>query len=155
MSKKATFMGKFATESFIKLSMDLHGSAIKAFNDQHYLESGIIYFQLVEVTLRLVIHLLARKHEASESAIERIEKEQGFYQLILFLDLIKPDNGVSGRLVDFNKHRNSFIHNLFFRKSTDSLGEDLKAFCLEGKDLLDRLLILVTSKRRLGKQAVK
>ena len=153
--EKATFMGKFATERFFGLSMDLHLSAIEAFNDQHYLESGIIYFQLVEVSLRLAIHHLARKQKASESAIERIEKEQSFYQLILFLDLMKPDNGLSGKLIDFNKHRNSFMHNLLFQKSADSLKEDLKTFCLEGKDLFDCLLILVTSRRRLDKEVLK
>jgi hypothetical protein len=153
--EKATFMGKFATKSFFKLSLDSHVPAIKTFNDQHYLESGIIYFQLVEVTLRLAIYLLTSKQEVSESATERIEKERSFYRLILFLDLIKPDNGLSERLMDFNKHRNSFMHNLFFRKSADSLEEDLKAFCLEGMDLFDRLLILVNSRKRLDKEVVK
>jgi hypothetical protein len=141
--EKETFMGKFSTESFLKSSLHLHLSAINSFNDQHYLESGIIYFQLVEITLRLVIHLFATKQEVSRSATESIEEEQRFYQLILFFDLIKPDNGISGRLMDFNKQRNSFMHKLFIRKSADSLEEDLKAFCLEGKDLFDRLSKMV------------
>jgi len=148
--RKATFMDNFMTENFFKLSFDLHIAAIDAFEDQHYLESGVIYFQLVEVALRVAIHFLARKQKASESAIERIEKEQSFYQLILFLDLIKPDNGLSEKLMDFNKHRNSFMHSLFFRKSPDSLEEDLKAFCLEGKDLFDELRHVTKTIRQRG-----
>jgi hypothetical protein len=141
--RRQKFMDKFLDEDFIRLSADLHGAAIRAFNNQHYLESGVIYHQLVEIVIRLAIHLLAIRAGLSESVIRRMEKEQSFYQLILFLDLIKPNNSLSGRLQNFNKHRNDFMHNLFSFNSIKSLETVFRTFCLEGKDLTHHLLNLV------------
>ncbi len=142
--KMKSIVDKILDPRHFKTSIYLHGAAIKAFDNGHYLESAIIYFQLVEFSLRLAIHLLSIRMGLSESVMKRMEDEQSFYRLVLYLDLIKPDNNLSKRLLDFNGLRNDFMHELFYSfKSFDSLKKNLIEFCLEGKELTHHLLVMI------------
>ena len=64
-----SIVDKILDPRHFKTSIYLHGAAIKAFDNGHYLESAIIYFQLVEFSLRLAIHLLSIRMGLSESVI--------------------------------------------------------------------------------------
>jgi hypothetical protein len=58
----------------------LQAIAFKAYRTGHYIESAIIDFQLVEIQLRLIILLLAKRIGLSESPYkEIIEKEGRFF----------------------------------------------------------------------------
>ena len=72
------------------------------------------------------------------------DDERSFSRLVLYLDLIKPDNGLSEKLLDLNKQRNTIVHRLFYEfESFDSLRDQLEEFCRKGvrlnKELRDFL----------------
>jgi len=138
--KRKSFTQGIRNSSLLNKSAHLNKIGIRAFQKGHYLESAIIYFQTVEFCLRLVIHLLAMRAGVSESPTKIVEDEQSFYRLVLYLDLLKPGNILSQRLLKFNKHRNEFIHGLYYAELSEAYENKLKSFCLEGKDLIHRLL---------------
>jgi hypothetical protein len=141
MKKKTKkFAGRITNGSLVERSEYLRKLADSAFNNKHYLESSIIYFQTVEFSLRLVIHLLSIRNGLSRRPMDEIEKERNFPHLVLYLDLLKPGNIFSQRLLRFNNSRNNFMHKLYFAESVEFLETGLKNFCIEGKDLIHHLL---------------
>ena len=68
------------------------------------------------------------------------DDERSFSRLVLYLDLIEPRNGLSKKLLDLNRKRNLIVHRLFYAfDSYESLGDEVKAFCLEGAKLNEEL----------------
>ena len=112
----------------------------KTFNGGEYLGSAVMQFQEVEWLLRLCIGALMPP-DCPESIIKRVlEEEDRFIRLINYFDLLKPDNGFSDRLFDFNKRRNNIIHKLFYAfESYDTLQDELKIFCEDGFKLFEDL----------------
>ena len=112
----------------------LKQASLDAFKDQHYLESSIIIFQTIEFLLRLAIKGYGRPHGVSDENIKKCSDDEiSFSQLVLYLDLIKPENGLGEKLLDLNKERNAIVHRLFYEfDSFDSLQDQVKEFCLKG-----------------------
>ncbi len=120
---------------------DLKQASLDAFGNQHYLESAIIIFQTIEFLLRMAVKGSGRGHGVSEENIKTCsDDERSFSRLVLYLDLIKPDNGLSEKLLDLNKQRNSIVHRLFYEfDSFDSLKDQVEEFCLKGARLNEEL----------------
>jgi hypothetical protein len=53
---------------------------------------------------------------------------------VLYLDLIKPDNGLSKRLQDFGKKRNKIVHKLL-TFDLNSMKQGLRDFSIEAVKL--------------------
>lgn len=142
MKKVTRFkMASFANTDIVK---SLNDSALEAFKKGDYFQSAIINFQRVEILLRLVVHISARNNGSTMDIIEKIENEKHFFNLVIFLGLVKPDNGISRRLFDFSRRRNDFMHNLFYAgKHINSLKKELKNFSYEGVEL-SRILSIMT-----------
>ena len=49
---------------------------------------------------------------------------------------MEPNNGISIRMKNFNERRNSIMHRILDFESVESLNEELKDFCDEGKELI-------------------
>ena len=93
---------------------DLEKSVLDSLEQGHYLQSAIIIFQTVEHLLRIAIRGYGKGHGISEDSLKKAADEEiSFYRLVLHLDLIYPENGLSRRLLQFNKERNRIIHSLF------------------------------------------
>jgi hypothetical protein len=128
----------------ISIIEELAQRADEAFKSGHYLESAIINFQLVEFFLRLVIKIFAEKNQSAGSIVEKLKKEQRFFNLVIFLGLAKPDNGISERLFDFNATRNKVVHRIFNDfESIKSLKHELIAFHAESLELIEALRLLI------------
>jgi hypothetical protein len=127
-------------EGLTERSVYLEALAGKAFNEKHYHESAVIYFQTLEFSLRLVVHFLGLRAGLSKSALERMEIERSFYHLILYFDLLDPGNSLSERLLKFINQRNDLIHKLYFSETNKLLEAYLIDFCLEAKDLIQNLI---------------
>jgi hypothetical protein len=91
---------------------------------------------MIDWLLRLNILVLIYP-PCSKSVVKRVlEKEDRFNRLVNYFDLVKPDNGISKRLLDFNNRRNRIIHKLFYaHPSFDSLEREIKSFSKEGIEL--------------------
>jgi hypothetical protein len=121
--------------------------ADEAYTHGHYIQSAIISFQLVELFLRHVINIYVKRNASSEDIIKKLEEEQRFLNLVIFLGLVKPNNGISNKLFDFNAKRNKIVHQLFYEfESLSSLENDLKDFCKESLELVGNLRSLIPSK---------
>jgi len=143
---------------------DLNKAAREASDSGHYLESAIIIFQRLEILLRIILFSSAVKKRFSDFVLKRVEDEKNFFQLVLYLDFVEPDNNLSERLLKLNDKRNSIMHRLFQSfESYDSVKNDLKEFCLEGLVLNNRLskildrknvIRLVNTKKRTLKENI-
>jgi len=124
---------------------NLYSMAYETYKKGHYIESALINFQLVEIQLRLITHIFAKRIGLTDSTYKKIvEKEDRFFLLINYLDLLKPDNGLSDRLRKLNKERNDFVHGLLFtHQSLVTLNKSLKKFCDESVNLISDLFKLV------------
>jgi hypothetical protein len=142
MKKKTLFkMASFTNADIVKT---LNDSALEAFKKGDYFQSAIINFQRVEILLRLVVHIFARNNGAAKDIIEKIEDEKHFFNLVIFLGLVKPDNGITERLFSFNTKRNDFMHKLFYvGEPINSLKKELKDFSIEGVELSLTLSIMI------------
>lgn len=142
MKKKTLFkMSSFTNADTVT---NLNDSALEAFGKGDYFQSAIINFQRVEILLRLVVHIFARNNGAAKDIIEKIENEKHFFNLVIFLGLLKPDNGITKRLFSFNAKRNDFMHKLFYvGKPINSLKKKLKDFSIEGVELSRILSIMI------------
>lgn len=141
--KKMTLF-KMASSANIGIVKNLNDSALEAFNKGDYFQSAIINFQRVEILLRLVVHILARNNGSSKDIIEKIEKGKSVFNLVIFLGLVKPDNGISKRLFNFNNKRNSLMHKLFYvGRPIHSLKRELKDLSIEGVELSRTLSIMI------------
>jgi hypothetical protein len=112
----------------------------KAFSSGKYLGFAVIQFQKVDWLLRLSIAALMPP-DCPEQIVKRVlEQEDRFSRLINYFDLLKPDNGFSDRLLDFNNRRNNIIHKLLYAfESYDTLQDELKKFCEDGIRLFEDL----------------
>ena len=126
-----------------EIFLGLYETLVKAYRDKHYIESAIIGFQLVEVFLRLVIYLYAIKNASPKDIIERLEDEQRFFKLVIFLGLVKPDNELCHRLFKFNEKRNKIVHQLYYVESLTTSEITLKDFCKESMALIESFKKLV------------
>jgi hypothetical protein len=130
-----------------ELMKELNQIAKASFDRQEYLASVLIYFQMVEGLLRHQISYFAFVNRVDEKAILKAsEDEQSFPRLVLYLDLVKPDNGLSKRLKDFGKKRNKIVHNLL-TFDLNSMKQDLRDFSIEGVRLYRNLLHLDVNKK--------
>jgi len=140
---------------------DLNDAAREASESGHYLQSAIIIFQRLEILLRIILFSSAVKKRLSDFALKQIEYEKNFFQLVLYLEFIEPDNNLSEKLLKLNDKRNSIMHRLFQSfESYDSVKSDLKDFCLEGLVLNNRLSKILDKKKvirlvNIKKQGVK
>lgn len=125
---------------------ELIKSADKAFESGHYLESSIIMFQLVEYFQRLVLDCFAKTNRLSEDVIEKLKGERRFFNMVVFLGLVKPNNAISQRLFKFNAKRNDIVHDIFKFKTMESLNDELRAFYEEGLELIEGLRSLIPIK---------
>lgn len=139
-------MGKkkraFKISSKLIEQLQLKEAIDRTFGGGEYLGSAIIQFQKVDWLLRVNIAVLIVliNPESSESVIRRVvEEEDRFIRLVNYFDLLKPDNGLSQRLLEFNRRRNAIIHRLFEFKSFEDLQEELKRFSEEGFSLSNSL----------------
>jgi hypothetical protein len=134
-------MKRITDENVGKMSGHLWMAALEAFQNEKYLESAVIYFQMLDATLRYTIFILGKNKGLRSGVITRLaEHEDRFVRLVNYFDLLKPDNGLSSRLLDINKRRNKIIHRLLFSfESLDSLRKELKNFCKEGFELALKL----------------
>lgn len=140
--KKMTLFN-MASSANIDIVKNLSASALEAFKKGDYFQSAIINFQRVEILLRLVVHIFARNNGSSKDIIEKIENEKSFFNLVIFLGLVKSDNSISKRLFNFNNKRNDFMHKLFyFGRPINSLKRELKDFSIEGVELSRSLSIM-------------
>jgi hypothetical protein len=130
----------------IKIFDELTKYADEAFENGHYLESAIIVFQLVEYFLRLTIHILAKQKNCSEKILEKTRLERSFFKLVIFLGLVKSDNGISERLFNLNNRRNQFMHKLFEQESVESIKTDLIDFYKESLESIEGLKSLIPKK---------
>lgn len=141
--KKMTLF-KMASSANIGIVKNLNDSALEAFNKGDYFESAIINFQRVEILLRLVVHILARNNGSSKDIIEKIENEKSFFKLVIFLGLVKPDNGISKRLFNFSNKRNGLMHKLFYGgRPINFLKRELKDFSIEAVELSRTLSMMI------------
>lgn len=140
--RKTLFKG--ASSANIDTVKNLNDSVLEAFKKGDYFQSAIINFQRVESLLRLAVHIFARNNGSSKDIIEKIENEKSFFNLVIFLGLVKPGNGISKSLFNFNKERNDFMHKLFYvGKPINSLKKDLKGFSIKGAELSRKLSIII------------
>lgn len=121
---------------------ELRKVANNSFNQGDYLQSALVIIQMVEGLLRMEINWFALINNIPERVIKRASvEEQSFYRLVVYLDLVKPDNDLSERLIKFNSDRNKIIHRLFYEfESFASLKKHLVKFCKEGLNLFHNLL---------------
>lgn len=120
----------------LQMLLQVHNVAAEAFKNGHYLESVLIYFQAVELQLRLVLIVLCENARLQKI----IDDEDRFFRLINYLDLLKPDNNLSERLRKFNSTRNKVVHNLIFSfVSTGDLNKKLKSLSVEALALIKSL----------------
>lgn len=141
--KKMTLF-KMASSANIGIVKNLNDSALEAFNKGDYFQSAIINFQRVEILLRLVVRIFARNNGSSKDIIEKIENEKSFFKLVIFLGLVKPDNGISKRLYNFSNKRNGLMHKLFYvGRPINCLKRELKDFSIEGVELSRTLSMMI------------
>jgi hypothetical protein len=125
-----------------ELMSELNKIAKVSFDRQEYLAPALIYFQMVEGLLRYQMSYFAFVNRVDEKAILKAsEDEQSFPRLVIYLDLVKPDNGLSKRLQDFGKKRNKIVHELL-TFDLNSMKQDLRDFSTEGVKLYGDLLHL-------------
>ena len=80
------------------------------------------------------------KKHLPDFVLKQVENEKNFFQMVLYLGFVEPDNNLSERLLKLNDRRNSIMHRLFHSfESYDSVKNDLKDFCLEGSVLNNRV----------------
>jgi HEPN domain-containing protein len=72
----------------IKMSFDLHSTAAAALNNGHYFEAAIIYFQLVELQLRLTLFLLGTRASLSKSVIKKVIENEDKFKVDPFVKTI-------------------------------------------------------------------
>lgn len=149
--KKSNKQSPFRINFKLMEQIQLRESIDKTFSDGKYLGSSVIQFQKVDWLLRLCIAALMPP-DCSEKIIRRVlEEEDRFIRLINYFDLLKPDNGLSERLLDFNNRRNGIVHKLFYAfESYDALQDEIKKFCEDGFKLyedLSNFLTPIISKR--------
>lgn len=133
---------KIADEVFLKLAE----MSDEAYKHGHYIQSAITGFQLVELFLRVVVNTFAVRNASSKDIMEKLEDEQKFVNLVVFLGLVKPDNGISKKLFDFNAKRNKIVHRLFYGDSLASIESTLKELCKESLELVGGLRSLIHSR---------
>ena len=124
---------------------DLKNASLESFKQGHYLQSGIIIFQIVESLLRIAIRAYGRGNNIDEESLQKAaDDEISFARLVLHFNLIYPENKIGKKLTEFNNTRNRIIHRLFIDfESMNSLEECLKDFCMEGiklNQLITKLL---------------
>ncbi len=129
----------------IDYTLELQARALEALKAGHHLEASIIIFQLVEIFLRIAIRGFGAGSGVCDSTLTKCaEEEISFYRLTLYLDLILPANEVSEELRGLSRERNRIMHKLFFEfTEISSLNEVLKAFCLKGVNLQNKLRSLL------------
>ncbi|MBN1380679.1 MAG: hypothetical protein JXA41_03280 [Deltaproteobacteria bacterium] len=129
----------------IDYSLELQSRAIESIKAGHYLEASIIIFQLVEIFLRIGIRGFGAKVGVKDSTLTKCaEEEISFSRLTRYLDLILPNNDISEELRELNAERNRIMHKLFFEfTDVNTLNERLKAFCLQGVELQNKLKLLL------------
>lgn len=126
-------------------TLELQARALESLKAGHHLEASIIIFQIVEIFLRISIRGFGAKVGVCDTTLTKCaEEEISFSRLTRHLDLILPTNDVSEELRNLNKERNRIMHKLFFEfTDVNSLDEALKAFCLKGVELQNKLKILL------------
>ena len=125
---------------------ELTKNADESFKGGHYLESAIIMFQLVEYFLRLIIELFGQINRLDKDILKKIANEQRFFNLVIFLGMVKPDNGISEKMFKLNRKRNDIVHHLFEFKSIEALKDELIAFHEESLNLIEDLRSLIPTK---------
>ena len=129
----------------IDYGSELQARALDSIKTGHCLEASIIIFQLLEIFLRIAIRGFGAGSGVCDSTLAKCaEEENSFYRLTLYLDLILPANEISEELRDLSKERNRIMHKLFFEfNEVSSLNEALKAFCLKGVNLHNKIILLL------------
>jgi hypothetical protein len=124
---------------------ELSEAALKAHKGGHYLESGIVTFQIIEAYLRIAIITYAKARGMPTSTVKAIDNEQSFHRLVVFYSLLRPKDDISKRLFALNKKRNSLVHKIFIDfKSPKSLKIVLRNFSAEAIEIswkLNKLLL--------------
>lgn len=114
---------------------DLKDAAGDAFEHGHYLESAMILFQTIESPLRMSIRRFGKARVSESSLRMAADRESSFRRLVLHLDLVYPENGLSERLVALNRQRNTLTHRLFGEfESIDALHDQVRDLCVEGME---------------------
>lgn len=135
-----------SVEIIVGIIGGLTKTAEESFRDGHYLESAIILFQLVEYFLRFIIDFFGEINHLDKDILKKIANEQRFFNLVIFLGMVKPDNGVSERLFKLNRTRNEIVHRLFKFKSIEALKDELISFHGECLNLMEKLRSLIPTK---------
>ena len=122
--------------------------AQEAYNRGDRLESSIVLFQIVELSLRWAIWYLGQAQGVRADTIEReIEPDQSIPRLVLYLDLVCPSNSLGADLRDLNSRRNRIMHRLFTEfESVEHLRNQLQRFCRDCTTLNAALGKLVETK---------
>ena len=120
----------------LEIVEDLNKAALEAHKAGHFLEAAIINFQRIEVLLRLAITVYARALGVIGSAVNSIDEEQSFHNLVVFFSLLRPKDRLSEKLFGLNRKRNSFVHKIFIDfKSVESVKDELKRFSVEAVEV--------------------
>ena len=123
------------------LIIELNEAANTAYGAEHYIESAAIYFQLVEVCLRVAISYMALKAGFDSSKTEKLMREDDrFSRLADYFHFFHANENFYKRLKEFNTKRNKIFHDLFFKfESREALTKELKEFIKEAGELFKGL----------------
>ncbi|MEW6375378.1 MAG: hypothetical protein AB1502_06275 [Thermodesulfobacteriota bacterium] len=119
------------------LIIELNEAANTAYGAEHYIESAAIYFQLVEVCLRVTISYMGLKAGFDSSKTEKLMREDDrFSRLVEYFHFFHANENFYKRLKEFNRKRNKIFHDLFLRfESREALTKELKEFIEEAREL--------------------
>ena len=95
--------------------------------------------------LRVAIKRFGKDHGVTKANIKMAaDRESSFRRLVLFLELIHPENELSQRLLELNRERNSIMRDLSYDfRSIDALHGHVKALCTNGAEVYRGLRKLV------------
>ena len=140
-------MSKFREKIHVNTELIEHikERSIAALQDEAYIETAVIMFQINEQLLRICIEALATKHGVSEKKVDECAWiEISIPNLLKYLDLLDPDNQISDKFATYNKARNKIMHKLFHSfTSIEEYQERLKEFCRKSIAIHDELMDFV------------
>ena len=123
-------------ENLIKILDELAKLQNDAYKSGHFLQCAVIVFQVTELLFRVHISILIEKKKLLGWIQNKIDDERSLFKLAFYAYLMEPNNGISIRMKNFNERRNSIMHRILDFESVESLNEELKDFCDEGKELI-------------------
>ena len=106
-----------------------------------YLYSTSSIFSIMETLLRIAIRTLGKRRGVNAASLKQAaDQEQQFNQLVLYFDLIYPQNGLREKLIKFNQDRNMMTHQILHEtKESENLQLEVNAFCRRGVWLNNQL----------------